>query len=62
VLLIVKLHKEIVYHFSDMSEKFSPAIRIGDVNDFIAPSQACTVSLKERRLKKPDKVEVLLVT
>nr|CAJ55835.1 hypothetical protein [Medicago truncatula] len=41
-----------------MSEKFSPALRIGDVNDFIVPSQACTVSLKERRLKKPDKVEV----
>ncbi|XP_057416884.1 protein NAR1 [Lotus japonicus] len=39
-----------------MSEKFSPALRIGDLNDFIAPSQACIVSLKG--LKKPDKVEV----
>ncbi|KAK6932846.1 Iron hydrogenase, small subunit [Dillenia turbinata] len=29
-----------------MSEKFSPALRIGDLNDYIAPSQACVVSLK----------------
>ncbi|KAF8414241.1 hypothetical protein HHK36_002241 [Tetracentron sinense] len=29
-----------------MSEKFSPTLRIGDLNDFIAPSQACIVSLK----------------
>lgn len=29
-----------------MSEKFSAALRIGDLNDFIAPSQACVVSLK----------------
>ncbi|XP_058734494.1 protein NAR1-like [Vicia villosa] len=40
-----------------MSEKFSTAIRIADVNDFIAPSQACIVSLKEKS-KKPHKVEV----
>ncbi|GAU22081.1 hypothetical protein TSUD_309850 [Trifolium subterraneum] len=39
-----------------MSEKFSPALRIGDLNDFIAPSQACIVSLNGK--KKPDKVEV----
>ncbi|KAL5073603.1 hypothetical protein RYX36_012587 [Vicia faba] len=39
-----------------MSEKFSPALRIGDLNDFIAPSQACIVSLKGA--KKPNKVEV----
>ncbi|XP_027330636.1 protein NAR1 isoform X2 [Abrus precatorius] len=39
-----------------MSEKFSPALRIGDLNDFIAPSQACIVSLKG--FKKPDKPEV----
>ncbi|CAL5205649.1 unnamed protein product [Lathyrus oleraceus] len=39
-----------------MSEKFSPALRIGDLNDFIAPSQACIVSLKG--VKKPSKVEV----
>ncbi|GAU37040.1 hypothetical protein TSUD_207460 [Trifolium subterraneum] len=31
-----------------MSDRFSPALRIGDLNDFIRPSQACTVS----RLKK----------
>ncbi|PON90260.1 Iron hydrogenase, subset [Trema orientale] len=29
-----------------MSEKFSPTLRIGDLSDFIAPSQACIVSLK----------------
>lgn len=43
-----------------MSEKFSPALRIGDLNDFIAPSQACIVSLKglKSNASKPDKVEV----
>ncbi|XP_020268477.1 protein NAR1 [Asparagus officinalis] len=30
-----------------MSEKFSPALRITDLNDFIAPSQDCIVSLKK---------------
>nr|KYP57500.1 Cytosolic Fe-S cluster assembly factor NARFL [Cajanus cajan] len=39
-----------------MSEKFSAALRIGDLNDFIAPSQACIVSLKG--LKKNEKPEV----
>ncbi|KHN42277.1 Cytosolic Fe-S cluster assembly factor NARFL [Glycine soja] len=39
-----------------MSEKFSAALRIGDLNDYIAPSQACIVSLKG--LKKNDKPEV----
>ncbi|KAL5163691.1 Protein NAR1 [Glycine soja] len=39
-----------------MSEKFSVALRIGDLNDYIAPSQACIVSLKG--LKKNDKPEV----
>ncbi|KAL8137266.1 hypothetical protein V2J09_003267 [Rumex salicifolius] len=29
-----------------MADKFSPTLRIGDLNDFIAPSQACIVSLK----------------
>ncbi|KAI4303555.1 hypothetical protein MLD38_039166 [Melastoma candidum] len=29
-----------------MSEKFSATLRIGDLNDFIAPSQACIVSVK----------------
>ncbi|KAL9277934.1 hypothetical protein ACSQ67_024843 [Phaseolus vulgaris] len=41
-----------------MSEKFSAGLRIGDLNDFIAPSQACIVSLKG--LKKNDKPEVSL--
>lgn len=40
-----------------MSEKFSPTLRIGDLNDFIAPSQACVVSLKSSA-KKPDKPQV----
>lgn len=30
-----------------MSEKFSPALRLTDLNDFIAPSQDCIVSLKK---------------
>lgn len=44
-----------------MSEKFSATLRIGDLNDFIAPSQACIVSLKglKATTTKPDKVEVL---
>ncbi|GMY36677.1 protein NAR1-like isoform X1 [Fagus crenata] len=43
-----------------MSEKFSAALRIGDLNDFIAPSQACIVSLKGLKANptKPDKPEV----
>ncbi|XP_050943990.1 protein NAR1-like isoform X5 [Cucumis melo] len=43
-----------------MSEKFSATLRIGDLNDFIAPSQACIVSLKglKATTTKPDKVEV----
>ncbi|KAF5728528.1 hypothetical protein HS088_TW21G00676 [Tripterygium wilfordii] len=40
-----------------MSEKFSPTLRSGDLNDFIASSQACVVSLGTTS-KKPDKVEV----
>ncbi|KAL5575859.1 hypothetical protein UlMin_017558 [Ulmus minor] len=44
-----------------MSEKFSPTVRIGDLNDFIAPSQACIVSLKGFKTpsnKPSDKPEV----
>lgn len=39
-----------------MSEKFSPTLRIGDLSDFIAPSQACVVSLKGLKAtpKKPE--------
>ena len=47
-----------------MSEKFSPALRIGDLNDFIAPSQACIVSLKglkANNTNKPDKAKVFSV-
>ncbi|CAL1393822.1 unnamed protein product [Linum trigynum] len=43
--------------------KFSPTLRIGDLNDFIAPSQACVVSLKGLKAnsnvtKKPARPEV----
>ncbi|GLU20594.1 hypothetical protein SLE2022_367850 [Rubroshorea leprosula] len=43
-----------------MSEKFSPTLRIGDLSDFIAPSQGCVVSLKGRKStpKTPGKPEV----
>ncbi|CAK7323294.1 unnamed protein product [Dovyalis caffra] len=48
-----------------MSEKFSPTLRIGDLSDFIAPSQACVVSLKGLKTttsnaKKRDKPEVAI--
>ena len=44
----------------EMSEKFSATLRIGDLSDFIAPSQACIVSLKGLKANptKPDKPEV----
>lgn len=45
-----------------MSDKFSPTLRLGDLNDFIAPSQACVVSLKGSKKpldKKPDRPQVL---
>lgn len=41
-----------------MSEKFSPTLRIGDLSDFIAPSQNCVVSLKKATFKNPDKPQV----
>lgn len=43
-----------------MSDKFSATLRIGDLSDFIAPSQACIVSLKglKSNSAKPDKAEV----
>jgi hypothetical protein len=37
---------------------FSGAIRIGDLNDFIAPSQACVVSLNGNKLETKDEQEV----
>ncbi|KAG9455180.1 hypothetical protein H6P81_008084 [Aristolochia fimbriata] len=40
-----------------MSEKFSPTLRLADLNDFIAPSQACIVSLKAVSSSKPKKDE-----
>ncbi|CAH8316963.1 unnamed protein product [Eruca vesicaria subsp. sativa] len=46
-----------------MSDKFSPTLRLGDLNDFIAPSQACIVSLKGSKKpinKKPDQPQVVL--
>ncbi|XP_044497729.1 protein NAR1-like isoform X1 [Mangifera indica] len=38
-----------------MSEKFSPTLRIGDLSDFIAPSQDCVVSLKKATARNPGK-------
>ncbi|KAL5717640.1 Cytosolic Fe-S cluster assembly factor nar1 [Ranunculus cassubicifolius] len=40
-----------------MSEKFSATLRIGDLNDYIAPSQGCIVSLKGAKATKQDKSE-----
>ncbi|XP_010541924.1 PREDICTED: protein NAR1 [Tarenaya hassleriana] len=47
-----------------MSEKFSPTLRIGDLSDFIAPSQACVISLKgtQSTSKKPDRPQVVLAS
>lgn len=41
-----------------MSEKFSATLRIGDLNDYIAPSQGCVVSLKANSKAKLDKLGV----
>ncbi|KFK26540.1 hypothetical protein AALP_AA8G262300 [Arabis alpina] len=45
-----------------MSQKFSPTLRIGDLNDFIAPSQACVIPLKGSKPteKKPDQPQVVI--
>ncbi|VVA93429.1 unnamed protein product [Arabis nemorensis] len=45
-----------------MSERFSPTLRIGDLSDFIAPSQACVISLKGSKPidKKPDRPQVVI--
>ncbi|KAJ6756775.1 CYTOSOLIC FE-S CLUSTER ASSEMBLY FACTOR CG17683-RELATED [Salix purpurea] len=40
-----------------MSEKFSPTLRIGDLSDFIAPSQACVVSLKGLKTTAPNTIK-----
>ncbi|CAM8977948.1 unnamed protein product [Rhodiola kirilowii] len=42
-----------------MSEKFSATLRISDLNDFIAPSQDCIVSLKGQKpaAAKPERAE-----
>ncbi|KAJ6779115.1 NITRATE FORMATE IRON DEHYDROGENASE [Salix koriyanagi] len=40
-----------------MSEKFSPTLRIGDLSDFIAPSQACVVSLKGLKTTAPNAIK-----
>lgn len=38
-----------------MSEKFSATLRIGDLNDYIAPSQGCVVSMKSGSARLLDK-------
>ncbi|XP_010434828.1 PREDICTED: protein NAR1 [Camelina sativa] len=45
-----------------MSKKFSPTLRLGDLNDFIAPSQACVISLKGTKpiIKKTDRPQVVI--
>ncbi|KAJ0808746.1 putative Iron hydrogenase, small subunit, Iron hydrogenase, large subunit [Helianthus annuus] len=42
-----------------MSEKFSATLRIGDLNDFIAPSQGCVVSMKSGSARLADKPKKL---
>lgn len=47
-----------------MSEKFSATLRIGDLNDFISPSQGCIVNLKglKTTTTKPDRAEVAIAS
>lgn len=45
-----------------MSEKFSATLRIGDLNDFIAPSQGCVVSMKSGSARLVDKPKKLVKT
>ena len=42
--------------------KFSSTVKVGDLNDFIAPSQACVVSLQGTKLDAapPADLQVLL--
>lgn len=42
-----------------MSDKFSATLRIGDLNDFIAPSQGCVVSMKSGSARLVDKPKKL---
>lgn len=46
---------------ANMSHKFSPALRSADLNDFIAPSQNCIVSLKgiKPKIEKPKKEDMI---
>lgn len=41
-----------------MAAAFSGAVKIGDLNDFIAPSQACVVSLEGGKLAAAADAEV----
>lgn len=41
------------HRLAEMSEKFSAALRLTDLNDFIAPSQDCIVSLKKIKPTNP---------
>ncbi|XP_078440472.1 ferredoxin hydrogenase [Wolffia australiana] len=43
-----------------MPERFSPALRSADLNDFIAPSQACVVSLQGSKSKQ-EKVQTAVI-
>jgi len=36
--------------------QFSGAVKLGDLNDFINPSQACIVALEGARRSRPDRI------
>ena len=36
--------------------QFSGAVKLGDLNDFINPSQACIVALEGARRPRPDRI------
>jgi hypothetical protein len=36
-----------------MAERFSGVVKLGDLNDFIAPSQACIVNLNGGKIQQP---------
>ncbi|KAJ0254350.1 hypothetical protein HA466_0108590 [Hirschfeldia incana] len=59
ILIFPSSSPKFVTESESMSNKFSPTLRLGDLNDFIATSQACIVSLKGSKKplldKKPDR-------
>lgn len=47
---------------ADMSAKFSQTLQISDLNDYIAPSQACIVSLNGTTTAKKQETAQVVVT